>query len=77
MIVQGYKYNTEQQAIEARKQAADYYGLPVTPDAITRYFVDYNYTEIDQFWYIVWCEGCTEALGEPTEFEITEPNIEI
>ena len=29
--ITGYKYLTEQEAIDARKQCADYYGLPKTP----------------------------------------------
>ena len=32
MEVLGYKYTTEQEAIDARKQCADYYGLPKTPE---------------------------------------------
>ena len=71
MIFRGYKYLTEQDAINARQQAADYYGLPVSPDSITLYFVNYNYSEIDNFWYIIWVDGCTEVFGNPEDFEIT------
>jgi hypothetical protein len=77
MEYKGYKYQTEQEAQQARQQAADYYGLPVTPESTTIYFVNYNYSELDGFYYIVWGEGCTEALGEPIEFEITEPDINL
>jgi len=73
----GYTYQTEQEAQQARQQAADYYGLPVTPESTTIYFVNYNYSEIDGFYYIVWVEGCTEVLGEPINFEITEPDINL
>lgn len=69
----GYRYYTEKEAMSARQTAADYYGLPVTPESTTIYFVDYTYSELDRFWYIVWCDGCTEILGKPIEFEITKP----
>jgi hypothetical protein len=77
MTYKGYKYQTEQEAQQARQQAADYYGLPVTPESTTIYFVNYNYSELDEFYYIVWVEGCTEVLGEPINFEITEPDINL
>ena len=72
MIVLGYKYFTEQEAIDARKQCADYYGLPVAPDDVTQYWVDYQTAELDNpiFWYIVFDESIEMILGEPTEFEI-------
>jgi hypothetical protein len=73
MYINGYKYQTEREAISARKKAADYYGFPVTPECTTIYFVDYTYSELDDFWYIRWCEGCTEVLGKPIKFEVSEP----
>jgi hypothetical protein len=71
--MQGYKYKTETEAIAARQQAADYYGLPITPESMTIYFVNYQFASDDGFWYIVWCEGCTEVFGKPIEFEVIEP----
>lgn len=65
----GYQYFTEQEAIDARKQCADYYGLPVHPDDVTQYWVDYNYSELN-FWYIVFDESIEAILGTPTNFEI-------
>jgi hypothetical protein len=67
----GYQYFTEQEAIDARKQCADYYGLPVHPDDVTQYWVDYNYSELG-FWYIIFYESIRDILGEPTNFEITK-----
>ena len=32
--MKGYIYNTEQEAIEARKLSADYKGLPINPNDI-------------------------------------------
>ena len=69
----GYQYFTEQEAIDARKECADYYGLPKTPDDITQYWVDYNTAEFNTpiFWYIVFDESIRAILGEPTNFEVT------
>jgi hypothetical protein len=73
MLINGYKYTNEQEAIDARKQCADYYGLPVAPEDVTQYWVDYNTAELDNpiFWYIVFDESIRVILGEPTKFEVT------
>jgi hypothetical protein len=77
--INGYKYVTEQEAIDARKQCADYYGLPKTPEDTTLYWVDYNEAELDTpiFWYIVFDDSIEVILGTPTTFEVTaeEPTI--
>ncbi len=72
MEITGYKYTTEQEAIDARKQCADYYGLPKSLDDITKYWVDYQETELDNpvFWYIVFDESIRIILGEPYQFEV-------
>lgn len=76
MLINGYKYTNEQEAIDARKQCADYYGIPVAPDDVTQYWVDYETAELDTpiFWYIQFDESIRVILGEPTEFEVTVPN---
>jgi len=73
MLINGYKYTTEQEAINARKQCADYYGLPVAPEDVTQYWVDYETAELDSpiFWYIVFDTSIEMILGKPTEFEVT------
>jgi hypothetical protein len=70
MLINGYKYTNEQKAIDARKQCADYYGLPVAPEDVTQYWVDYQ--TADDFFYIIFDESILPILGEPTEFEINE-----
>jgi hypothetical protein len=69
--MQGYKYNTEQEAITARKQAADYKGLPISPDSSTIYWVNYNYSDLDGYYYIQYVDGLEEVLGEPSDVTIT------
>ena len=77
MLINGYKYTIEQDAINARKQCADYYGLPVTPEDTTKYWVDYEEASLDNpiFWYIIFDESILAILGEPTEFEVTEQPV--
>lgn len=73
MEITGYKYTNEQDVIDARKQCADYYGLPKTPNDITKYWVDYETAGLDTpvFWYIQFDESIEMILGEPTTFEVT------
>jgi hypothetical protein len=72
MVYKGYKYNTETEAIAARQTAADYMGLPVEGGE-TLYWVNYNYSELDGFWYITYVEDLEKSLGEPIEFDVTFP----
>ena len=72
--MQGYKYTTEQEAIDARTQAASYMGLP-NPQGDTLYWVNYNYSELDEFYYIQHVDGLEVVLGEPIEFTITIPEL--
>ena len=69
----GYKYTTEKEAINARQLCATYKGLP-NPQGDTLYWVNYSYSELDEFWYIQYIEDLHLVLGHPIEFEITIPN---
>jgi hypothetical protein len=71
--MQGYKYTTESEAIAARQSAATYMGLPV-PNGETLYWVNYNYSELDGFYYITHVEGLEAVLGEPIEFQVNFPD---
>lgn len=66
----GYKYTTEQEAIDARTQVASHMGLPNT-QGDTLYWVNYSYSSIDGFYYIQHVDGLEAVLGEPSEFTIT------
>jgi hypothetical protein len=68
----GYKYTTETEAIAARQTAATYMGLPV-PNGETLYWVSFQYSELDGFYYITYVEDLEKALGAPIEFQVTEP----
>jgi hypothetical protein len=73
--INGYQYNTEQEAITAREACDAYYGIPVAPDDVTLNWVDYQFASLNnpQFWYIVFDESLTPILGTPTEFEVVTP----
>jgi hypothetical protein len=72
MTTTGYKYNTESEAIAARKKCADFYGLPISPNDITKYWVDYQKANLNTpvFWYIMFDESIKEILGEPETFNV-------
>ena len=70
----GYKYTTEQEAIDARAQAATYAGFP-NPTGDTLYWVNYNLAPLDGFYYIQHVEGLEAVLGEPIEFTVTQPEL--
>ena len=73
MEIIGYKYTTEQEAINSRELVDAYYGIPVAPEDITQNWVDYNTANFDNpiFWYITFDESLKVVLGEPTTFEVT------
>ena len=75
MEVTGYKYTTEQEAINARELVDAYYGIPVSPEDITQNWVDYQTANLDNpiFYYIQFDESLTVILGEPITFEVTTP----
>lgn len=73
--INGYKYDIEQDAIDAREACDAYYGIPVAPDDITQNWVDYQYAEYNepQFWYIQYDDTLLPVLGESTVFEVNDP----
>jgi len=73
--INGYQYNTEQEAITARELCNTYYGIPVAPDDVTQNWVDYQFASLNdpQFWYIVFDESLLVVLGTPSEFEVITP----
>lgn len=74
--INGYQYTTEPEAIAARESVDTYYGIPISPNDVTQNWVDYQFAELNipQFWYIIFDESLTPILGQPTEFEVIQPN---
>jgi hypothetical protein len=73
--MQGYIFTTETEAMAARQQCDAYYGIPKSPTDVTQHWIDYRYAELDGFWYITYDESLLPILGEPTEFELTQNEI--
>jgi hypothetical protein len=75
--MQGYQYQTEQDAQDAQTACNTYYGIPVSPDDVTQNWVGYQYAELNTptFWYIVYDESLLPVLGQPVEFEVIYPDI--
>lgn len=77
MKITGYKYTTEQDAINAREACDTYYGIPVSPEDVTQNWTDYQTADLDTpvFWYIRFDDSLKPVLGNPTEFDVTEPSL--
>lgn len=75
MEVTGYKYNTEQEAIDARETCDAYYGIPLSPDDVTQNWVEYQTANLNSpvFWYITHDDSLDVILGTPTTFEVDTP----
>jgi hypothetical protein len=65
----GYTFATEQQAIDARLLCNNLKGFP--KEDMSNY-VDYFYSEVDDFYYITHYYDIEQVLGGPIEFTITE-----
>ena len=78
MLINGYKYTTEQDAINSRELVDAYYGIPVSPEDVTQNWVDYQTANLDNpiFYYITFDESLEVVLGEPITFEVTTPPFE-
>lgn len=77
MEILGYKYDTEQEAINARESCDTYYGIPVSPEDITQNWVEYKIADfnIPKFYYIIYDESLNVVLGEPQTLDIITPPI--
>ena len=75
MQVTGYKYTTEQAAIDARESCDTYYGIPVSPDDVTQNWVEYQEASLNIpiFWYIRHNDSLDVVLGTPRIFEVETP----
>jgi hypothetical protein len=75
--IKGYKYTTENQAIEAKLQCNEYYGIPLNSGDVTQNWVDYQFAELNtpQFWYIIYDETLLPVLGTPIEFTVIYPEL--
>ena len=72
----GYKFDTIERAEKAVSDCDKYYGIPVAPDDVTQHWAEYSEASYNKplFWYIAFDESLLAILGEPTEFEVVQPN---
>jgi hypothetical protein len=77
--MQGYIFTTENKSIAAQSACDSYYGIPLHPDDVTQHWCGYNFAELNepQFWYITYDISLVPILGEPIEFDVTEPEFPI
>lgn len=75
MEVNGYKYTTEQAAIDARESCDTYYGIPVSPEDATQNWTEYKEASLNIpiFWYIRHNDSLDVVLGTPRIFEVETP----
>lgn len=75
MEILGYKYDTEQEAINARESCDAYYGIPVSPEDVTQNWVEYQIAELNipKFYYIIYDKSLKVVLGEPQTLDIITP----
>ena len=74
--MQGYKYNTEQEAISAQTSCDEYYNVAPKEGNIAKHWTGYNYSELDNFYYITAHPSLIPVLGDPSDITIT-PNEEL
>jgi hypothetical protein len=77
--INGYKYLSEQEALNARESVDLFYRIPVLPNDITQNWCDYQFAELNdpQFWYIVYDASLIPILGTATTFEVVTPPFPI
>jgi hypothetical protein len=68
--MKGYKYNTEQEAQVAVSQCDSYYGYP-KENCVTEHWCGYQYSGLDNFYYIIYDQSIEVVLGQPLEFDVT------
>lgn len=73
--MKGYKYTTEQEAIQAVKDCNVFYAIPKNESDVTQNWCSYNFSELDGFWYIIFDESLEQILGQPIQITITENGI--
>jgi hypothetical protein len=71
IIVTGYTYQTEQEAILDIEKCNQYYGIPESPNDVTTQVCDYNYYLTDNIYYIIYDPMLKIVLGEPSTFILT------
>ncbi len=67
----GYTYTTEIQAENAVNQCNIYYGYP-KENCVTSNWCNYQFSNLDNFYYILYDQSIEVILGQPIEISLTE-----
>ena len=70
-ILKAHIFATEQEATAAINLINEGEGIPVSNDAVTRTYCDFQ--QLDDIYYIVADDVTESYLGEPTDLELPEP----
>lgn len=70
MVFKGYTYINIADAEAAIQQCDIYYNIPKSPDDVTQHWAGFEYSENDNFYFILFDESLLPILGEPIEFEV-------
>ena len=65
----GYIYLTESEAINARLICDNHFGYP-KENCETLHWINYNYSEISNYWYIIHDESINGLIGEPVQLVV-------
>jgi hypothetical protein len=68
----GYKFTTEEAAQAAVAQCDAHYGYP-KQDCVTQHWCSYEFSNLDNFYYISHDESIEVVLGTSEEFTLTQP----
>jgi hypothetical protein len=66
----GYIFNTIEEAIDAQNLCDTANGYPKN-DSVTKNWVSYQFSNLDNFYFITFDESIREILGEPLIFDVT------
>jgi len=68
--ITGYKWNNEAASRSGQQAARVHFGIPVSPDAVTREWIQpvHNVGPSGDFWY--WEGDLSPVFGNPTTFNI-------
>jgi hypothetical protein len=70
-ILKAHTFTTEQEAQQAINLINKGEGIPVSEDAVTRTYTQWQ--QLEDIYYIVADEVTEKYLGEPTDLELPEP----
>lgn len=75
MFINGYKFTTEQDAIDAVSRVDARYGIPNSQDNVTTHWCSYEVAKDDNpiFYYIIADETLISVLGYPSPIDVFVP----